>query len=82
MRGDPDGTELDGDGVNCDCGYERECGRDSDREPVYNHDHGDAQRMMDPQSDNEYNYNPPRFDDYDVPNLQDSKAVSDSEDQP
>ena len=78
MRGDQDGSELDGDGV--DRGRGR--GRDSDRELVFDRERGDTQRMMDPQSDNEYDYNPPRFEDYDVPNSQDSKAVSDSEDQP
>ena len=79
MRGDPDGTELDGDGVD-DRGRGR--GRDSDRELVFDRERGDSQRMRDPQSDNEYDYNPPCFEDYDVPNSQDSKAVSDSEDQP
>ena len=77
MRGDPE-SELDGDGVNRGRGR----GRDSDRERVYDHDRGDTQRTVDQLSDNEYDYNPPRFEDYDVPNSQDSKAVSDSKDQP
>ena len=79
MRGDPDGTELDGDRVNY---RDRGRGQDLDREHIYDHNRGDTQRTVDQLSNNGYNYNPSRFEEYDILNSQDSKAVSDSEDQP
>ena len=77
MRGNLDGTELDGNRVDYrDHGCER--GWDLDCEHVYDHYHGDTQHTMDQLSDNEYNYNTPCFDDYNILNSQDSRAISNS----
>ena len=79
MSNEVDGSKLDGDRVNY---RDRGRGQDLDREHIYDHNRGDTQRTVDQLSNNGYNYNPSRFEEYDILNSQDSKAVSDSEDQP